>query len=69
METVMETVRRNALERVIVAVCSTVLWATTAVIFVILTANTVLRYTGGTGLQWANEVRQATVASRKKRGT
>lgn len=52
----METVRRNALERVIVAVCSTVLWVTTAVIFVILTANTVLRYTGGTGLQWANEL-------------
>jgi TRAP-type C4-dicarboxylate transport system permease small subunit len=26
------------------------------VIFVILTANTVLRYVGGTGLQWANEL-------------
>jgi TRAP-type transport system small permease protein len=33
-----------------------VLWVTTVVIFLILTANTVLRYTGGTGLQWANEL-------------
>jgi TRAP-type C4-dicarboxylate transport system permease small subunit len=52
----MHAVPRNPLERVIVLVCSTVLWATTAVIFVILTANTILRYTGGTGLQWANEL-------------
>jgi len=52
----METVQRNALEHAIVAVCSIVLWLTTAVIFMILTANTVLRYTGGTGLQWANEL-------------
>lgn len=52
----MEAVRRNPLERIIVAVCSAVLWATTAVIFVILTANTVLRYSGGVGLQWANEL-------------
>jgi TRAP-type C4-dicarboxylate transport system permease small subunit len=52
----MQAVTRNLLERVIVLVCSTVLWATTVVIFVILTANTILRYTGGTGLQWANEL-------------
>jgi TRAP-type transport system small permease protein len=51
-----EPVRRNPLERAIVSLCSVVLWVTTAVIFVILTANTVLRYTGGTGLQWANEL-------------
>ena len=52
----METVQRNVLERAIVGICSLVLWVTTVVIFVILTANTVLRYTGGTGLQWANEL-------------
>jgi TRAP-type transport system small permease protein len=52
----METVNRNRLESTIVAVCSIVMWVTTAVIFVILTANTVLRYVGGTGLQWANEL-------------
>lgn len=52
----MQAVQRNTLERAIVAICSTVLWLTTAVIFVILTANTILRYTGGTGLQWANEL-------------
>jgi TRAP-type C4-dicarboxylate transport system permease small subunit len=52
----MQSVQRNPLERVIVVLCSAVLWVTTAVIFVILTANTLLRYTGGTGLQWANEL-------------
>lgn len=52
----MQAVRRNTLEHVIVAICSIVLWVTTAVIFVILTANTVLRYTGGAGLPWANEL-------------
>lgn len=52
----MQTVSRNMLERAIVVICSSVLWITTVVIFVILTANTILRYTGGTGLQWANEL-------------
>ncbi len=52
----MEPVQRNPLEHAIVGICSIVLWVTTVVIFVILTANTVLRYTGGTGLQWANEL-------------
>jgi TRAP-type transport system small permease protein len=52
----MQAIQRNTLEHAIVGVCSTVLWATTLVIFVILTANTVLRYTGGTGLEWANEL-------------
>jgi TRAP-type transport system small permease protein len=52
----MQAVQRNALERAIVGICSVVLWVTTVVIFLILTANTVLRYTGGTGLQWANEL-------------
>lgn len=52
----MESVKRNPLEAAIVSVCSIVMWVTTVVIFVILTANTVLRYTGGTGLPWANEL-------------
>mgnify|MGYP006171134405 CR=1 FL=1 len=52
----MQTVQRNPLERAIVAVCSLVLWLTTAVIFLILTANTVLRYVSGSSLQWANEL-------------
>ncbi len=52
----MESVKRNSLEGTIVAVCSIVMWVTTVVIFVILTANTILRYTGGTGLPWANEL-------------
>jgi TRAP-type transport system small permease protein len=33
-----------------------VLWASTTVIFVILCANTVLRYATGSSVQWANEV-------------
>lgn len=52
----MQTLERNPLERVIVAVCSLVLWLTTAVIFLILTVNTVLRYVSGSSLQWANEL-------------
>jgi TRAP-type transport system small permease protein len=54
MDTVV--VKRNALERAIVVISSLVLWVTMVVIFVILTANTVLRYLFSTGLQWANEV-------------
>ncbi len=49
-------VERTALERAIVVVCSVVLWVTTVVIFVILAANTALRYASGASLQWANEV-------------
>jgi TRAP-type transport system small permease protein len=52
----MQAVQRNPLEHAIVGICSIVLWVTTVTIFVILTANTVLRYAGGTGLQWANEL-------------
>lgn len=52
----MQAVPRNPLERAIVFICSLVLWVTTTVIFLILTANTLLRYVGGTGLQWANEL-------------
>ncbi len=49
-------VKRNALERAIVVICSSVLWVTMVLIFVILTANTLLRYASGTSLQWANEI-------------
>ncbi len=49
-------VERNALERAIVVICSFVLWVTMVSIFLILTANTLLRYAFGTSLQWANEV-------------
>ena len=52
----MHSIQRNSFERIIVGICSFVLWITTIVIFLILTANTVLRYTGGTGFQWANEL-------------
>jgi TRAP-type C4-dicarboxylate transport system permease small subunit len=53
---VYKNVERSALERVIVFVCSVVLWITTAVIFAILSANTALRYLAGASLQWANEL-------------
>jgi TRAP-type transport system small permease protein len=46
----------NIVERAVVGVCSAVLWLSTSVIFVILCANTVLRYATGSSLQWANEV-------------
>jgi len=44
------------IDRTITAICRGVLWLSTAVIFVILVANTVLRYATGSSLQWANEV-------------
>ena len=46
----------NPIERTITAICHVVLWISTVVIFLILVANTVLRYLTGTSLQWANEV-------------
>ena len=46
----------NLIERAIAAVCQVLLWISTVVIFVILTANTILRYATGASLQWANEV-------------
>lgn len=52
----MHAVAPSAVDRAISAVCSLVLWVTTAVIFVILAANTALRYFSGTSLQWANEL-------------
>jgi TRAP-type transport system small permease protein len=44
------------LESAITRGCQLVLWLTVSVIFVILCANTLLRYAMGSGLQWANEV-------------
>jgi TRAP-type C4-dicarboxylate transport system permease small subunit len=44
------------LESAITRGCQLVLWLTVSIIFVILCANTLLRYAMGTGLQWANEV-------------
>lgn len=46
----------QALERGIVWMAQAILWITTVLIFLILCANTVLRYATGSSLQWANEV-------------
>lgn len=46
----------NLIERVVVGLCRLMLWISTAVIFVILVVNTLLRYATGSSLQWANEV-------------
>lgn len=46
----------NPVERAVTTLCKGVLWLATGVIFVILAANTVLRYATGSSLQWANEV-------------
>ena len=52
----MIVVERNAVERGVMRLCHVVLWLSTVAIFVILVANTVLRYARGSSLQWANEV-------------
>jgi TRAP-type C4-dicarboxylate transport system permease small subunit len=44
------------IERSIVVVCQAVMWITTLVIFLILCANTILRYVTGTSVQWASEL-------------
>ncbi|MDD0838052.1 TRAP transporter small permease subunit [Curvibacter sp. HBC61] len=46
----------NFIELAVIGLCRLFLWISTAVIFVILVANTVLRYATGSSLQWANEV-------------
>lgn len=46
----------NSIEKGIAILCQALLWLSTAVIFVILVANTLLRYWSGASLQWANEV-------------
>jgi TRAP-type transport system small permease protein len=52
----MSNIESSAVERGVAALCRLVLWLSTTAIFVILCANTVLRYATGTSLQWANEV-------------
>jgi TRAP-type transport system small permease protein len=52
----MQATEPGVVDRAIALVCKTVLWLTTVVIFVILCANTGLRYITGSSLQWANEV-------------
>jgi TRAP-type C4-dicarboxylate transport system permease small subunit len=52
----MQAAEPGLMERGIATVCHAVMWLSTAVIFVILVANTVLRYATGSSLQWANEV-------------
>lgn len=52
----MEAETRGVIERGLIALCTVLLWLSTSVIFVILVANTVLRYATGASLQWANEV-------------
>lgn len=46
----------NSIERGIALLCKVMLWVSTTVIFMILAANTILRYATGASLQWANEV-------------
>jgi TRAP-type transport system small permease protein len=46
----------NTIERAITRLCQVILWLATCVIFLILCANTVLRYVKGSSLQWGNEV-------------
>ncbi|MBQ0932286.1 TRAP transporter small permease [Ideonella sp. 4Y16] len=52
----MSTEPRGLIDRAIGTLCQLVLWLSTSMIFVILVANTVLRYLTGSSLQWANEV-------------
>jgi TRAP-type C4-dicarboxylate transport system permease small subunit len=52
----MHAAEPGLIERAVTTVCRAVLWLSTSVIFVILVANTVLRYATGSSLQWANEV-------------
>ena len=52
----MNVVEHNALVRGVVGLCRIVLWLSMGAIFVILVANTVLRYAKGSSVQWANEV-------------
>ncbi|MDT7838845.1 TRAP transporter small permease [Aquabacterium sp. OR-4] len=52
----MHTPNPGPLDRAINATCRAVLWLATTVIFLILVANTALRYITGSSLQWANEV-------------
>ncbi len=52
----MHAAKPALLDRLVTSICHAVLWLSTVVIFLILAANTILRYATGTSLQWANEV-------------
>jgi len=52
----MSNAKPALLEQTVSAICKLILWVTTTVIFFILVANTLLRYTQGSSLQWANEL-------------
>ncbi len=46
----------GVVDRAVSVLCQAVLWVTTSVTFFILAINTLLRYSTGASLQWANEV-------------
>ena len=46
----------HKLDAIIVRGCQIILWLTMSIMFVILCANTLMRYALGGGMQWANEV-------------
>lgn len=52
----MSSTGRDGLAWVVSTLCKAVLWFTSVVIFFILVSNTVLRYSMGSSLQWANEL-------------
>jgi TRAP-type C4-dicarboxylate transport system permease small subunit len=52
----MQSEEPNAVERGVAMACHGVLWLSFVVIFLILVANTILRYATGASLQWAGEV-------------
>lgn len=52
----MSKVESGWLEKSVGALCKIVLWITSIVIFLILVTNTLLRYSTGGSLQWANEL-------------
>lgn len=52
----MQNAEPSVIERGVAGACRAVLWLSFVVIFLILVANTVLRYATGASLQWAGEV-------------
>ena len=44
----------GVVDRAVSVLCQAVLWVTTTVTFFILAINTLLRYSTGASLQWAN---------------
>lgn len=52
----MSHAKPGVVERAVYLTCQIVLWVTTTITFFILAINTLLRYSTGASLQWANEV-------------